>query len=320
MKAVLSTRYGSADVLALSDIPKPAPKETEVLIRVRASVVTPSDIAFRKGDPIIVRFIYGLRKPRLSTQGVEFAGEIEAVGDKVTQFKAGDAVFGMSTHTFGAHAEYLCLPETEVIGLKPVNVNEAEAVGVVDGATTALTFLRDVAKLQAGQRILINGASGAVGAYAVQLAKYFGAHVTAVCGSSNVQWVKALGADQVIDYTQTDFTKTGETYDVIFDAVGKRTFSACKAALTPTGVYLATTPTLAIVFQMLWTSLFGSKKAKFATAGLMQNHDNLNFLKTLVETGKLKAVIDRSYPLTDMAQAHRYVEAGHKKGNVVITV
>ncbi|MEO7912039.1 MAG: NAD(P)-dependent alcohol dehydrogenase, partial [Roseiflexaceae bacterium] len=221
---------------------------------------------------------------------------------------------------FGAHAEYMCLPETKAVIIKSANTTYQEAVGICDGAPTALTFLRDVAKLQRGQKVLINGASGAVGAYAVQLATYFGAEVTGVCSTTNVELVKSLGADTVIDYTKEDFTKTGQTYDVIFDAVGKSSFSRCKDSLTQQGVYLVTVPTLAIIRQMVWTSISGGKKAKFATAGLMQNKDNLNFLKELTEAGKIKAVIDRCYPLEQIAEAHRYVEKGHKKGNVVVTV
>jgi NADPH:quinone reductase-like Zn-dependent oxidoreductase len=289
-----------------------------VLVKVHAAVVGPSDCAFRKGEPFIVRLIYGLRKPRLSTQGVEFAGEIEAAGAAVTQFKAGDPVFGMSPNTFGAHAEYICLPETKPLARKTANFSYEEAVGLCDGAPTALTFLRDVAKLQRGQKVLINGASGAVGSAAVQLAKHFGAEVTGVCSAANVDLVKSLGADAVIDYTQEDFTRNGQTYDVIFDAVGKSSFRRCKGSLTPKGVYLTTVPTLGMVRDLLWTVFSSGKKAKFATAGLMQNHANLNFLKELAETGQIKAVIDRRYPLEQIAEAHRYVDTERKRGNVVI--
>ncbi len=320
MQAVICTKYGPPDVLQLTEVAKPTPKENEVLIKVHAGVVTPSDIAFRKGEPFIVKLIYGLTKPRLSIQGVEFAGEIEAVGKDVKLFKPGDQVFGMSPDRFGAHAEYICLPEDKPVIIKPTNTTYEEAAGLCDGATTALTFLRDVAKLQAGQTVLINGASGAVGTYAVQLAKHFGAKVTGVCSTANVELVKSLGADKVIDYTKADFTQSGQSYDVIFDAVGKRSFSLCQGALTPQGVYLTTVPTLAIVRDMLWTALRGGKKAKFATAGLMQNKDNLNFLKALIEAGTIKAVIDRRYRLAQIAEAHRYVETGRKKGNVAITV
>lgn len=324
MKAIVCTRYGSPDVLQLQDVPKPTPKDNELLVKVHAAVVGPSDCAFRKGDPFIVRLIYGLQKPRLAIQGVEFAGEVEAVGAAVTRFKPGDSIFGMSTDTFGAHAEYLAIPADKPLAFKPANFSYEEAVGLCDGAPTALTFLRDVAKLQRGQTILINGASGAVGSAAVQLAKYFGAHVTGVCSSANVNLVKSLGADAVIDYMQVDFTQvgfsgSGQTYDVIFDAVGKSSFLRCRHALTPNGVYLTTVPVLSMVRDVLWTSMRGGKKAKFATAGLMQTPANLNFLKEVAEAGQIKAVIDRRYPLAQVADAHRYVDTGRKKGNVVIS-
>jgi len=318
MKAIVITKYGSPDVLQLREVEKPTPKNNQVLIKVHAAVVTPSDCAFRKGDPFIIRLIYGLSKPRISILGVEFSGEIEAVGKDVTLFKQGDTVFGMSPNQFGAYGDYLCLPEATTFVTKPPQLPHQEAVAIVDGATTALTFLRDVAKVQRGHRVLVNGASGAVGIYAVQLAKYFGAEVTGVCSGANVELVKAAGADKVIDYIKADFTKTSATYDVIFDAVGKSSFSRCKAALTEKGVYLSTVPALGLMLQMLWTSIGGGKKAKFTTAGLIQNKDNLNFLRELIEEGKLKAVIDRCYPLTQIAEAHRYVETGRKKGNVII--
>jgi NADPH:quinone reductase-like Zn-dependent oxidoreductase len=318
MKAIICTAYGSPDVLQLQEVPKPTPKENEVLVKVHAAVVGPSDCAFRKGEPFIVRLIYGLRKPRLATQGVEFAGEVEAVGAAVTQFEPGDPVFGMSPNTFGAHAEYVVLPETKPLARKPANFSYEEAVGLCDGAPTALTFLRDVAKLQPGQRVLINGASGAVGSAAVQLARYFGAEVTGVCSAANVDLVKSLGAHAVIDYTQEDFTQNGQTYDVIFDAVGKSSFGRCKGSLTPKGVYLTTVPTLGMVRDLLSTLFSSGKKAKFATAGLMQNHANLNFLKELAEAGQIRAVIDRRYPLEEVAEAHRYVDTERKRGNVVI--
>lgn len=320
MKAIVCTNYGSPDVLQYREVAKPTPKDNEVLIKIHAAVVGPADCAFRKADPFIVRLLYGLMKPKFNVLGVEFSGEVAAIGNDVKSFKQGDQVFGMSPNTFGAHAEYMCLAENSPVVVKAAGMAYDDAVGITDGATTALTFLRDTAKLQSGQKILINGASGSVGAYAVQLAKYYGAEVTGVCSATNADLVKSLGADKVIDYTTVDFTRSGETYDVIFDAVGKSSFSRCKKALTHNGVYLTTVPSLAILPQMLWTSLFGGKKAKFATAGLMQSKDNLNFLKGLFELGKLKAVIDRHYPLEQLAEAHRYVETGRKKGNVIITV
>lgn len=320
MQAVICTRYGSPDVLQMQDIPTPSPQAGQVLIKVQAAVVGPSDCAFRKGEPFIVRLIYGLRKPRLQTQGVEFAGRIEAVGAGVTDFRPGEAVYGISPDRFGAHAEYLCLPVTQPLARQSPQMSAQEAVAICDGALTALTFLRDKAHLAPGQRLLVNGASGAVGAYAVQLGKYWGAHVTGVCSHTNLEMVKNLGADAVIDYTRTDFTQQGQTYDVIFDAVGKRSFGECQAALTPTGLYMTTVPSLGIVLQMLWRRVRGGRQALFAAAGLQQSRANLETLIQLYEAGALRAVIDRTYPLAQIAEAHRYVETERKKGNVVITL
>ncbi|WP_054023885.1 NAD(P)-dependent alcohol dehydrogenase [Bacillus sp. FJAT-28004] len=320
MKAIVCTKYGPPDVLELKEVEKPTPKDNEIRIRVFAAIVTSADCSFRKADPFIIRFIYGFKKPKFPILGVELAGEIEAVGKDVKLFKVGDRVFGMSPNKFGAHAECICLPEDKAVIIKPANASYEEAAGVCDGATTALTFLRDTAKIQSGQKVLINGASGAVGAYAVQLAKYYGAEVTGVCSANNLELVKSLGADKVIDYTKDDFTKGGHTYDVIFDAVGKSSFSRCKRLLKQKGVFLSTVPTLGLMIQMVWTSKFSSKKAIFTAAGLKQSKENLGFLKVLFEAGKIKSVIDRSYPLSQIAEAHSYVEKGHKKGNVVITV
>lgn len=320
MRAITITAYGSPEVLKLQEMAIPTPKANEILIKVHTGVVGPSDCAFRKGDPFIVKLIYGLKKPKFAVPGAEFAGKVESLGKDVTLFKAGDDVFGLSPNTFGAHAEYMCVPEDSPVVIKSPTMTYQEAVGISDGALTSLIFLRDTAKLKAGQHILINGASGAVGAYGVQLAKAFGAKVTAVCSGANVALVKSLGADEVIDYTKSDFTQNGQTYDVVFDAIGKRSFGECKKSLTPKGIYMTTVPSLGIVWQMAWTMLGGGKKAKFTTAGLLQNKDNLDFLTQLFEAGQLKAVIDRCYPLEQMAEAHAYVDLGHKKGNVIITV
>ncbi|MCU0481553.1 MAG: NAD(P)-dependent alcohol dehydrogenase [Anaerolineae bacterium] len=320
MKAIISTQYGSPDVLKLADIAKPTPKENEVLVKVRVATVTPSDSAFRQGKPFIIKLMYGLKKPRLQVPGVEFSGDIEAVGANVTQFKRGDAVYGISPNTFGAHAEYLTLPATGTIIKKSPKMAYEDATGVIDGATTALSFLKNVAKIQRGQTILINGASGAVGAYGVQLAKHFGAIVTGVCSGANVELVKSLGADKVIDYTREDFTKNGVKYDIIFDAVGKSTFGKCKRALKPKGIYMTTVPSLGIVGAILRTSIMGGKKAKFTTAGLKQSQTTLSELTELFDAGAMRAVIDRCYPLEQLSDAHRYVDTGRKKGNVLITV
>lgn len=320
MKAAVTTAYGPPDVVQVQEIDKPTPKDDAILVKVHAAVVGPADCAFRKGEPFIIKLMYGFSKPRLKVGGVEFAGEVEAVGSAVTTFQPGDQVFDISPDSFGAHAEYLTVPANKPVVLKPANLTFEEAVAIMDGPPTALTFLRDVAHLQRGQKLLINGASGAVGGYAVQLARHFGAEITGVCSTANVARVKALGADHVIDYTQTDFTQTGETWDVIFDAVGKRTFGQCKRALTPNGVYMTTVPSFAIVGAILTTRFSGGKKAKFTTAGLKQNKDNLNFLKDLAESGDLQPVIDRRYPLDEIVEAYRYVETERKTGNVVITL
>ena len=320
MKAIAATKYGPPEVLQLREVDTPVPKNNEVRIKVHTAVVGPADCAFRKGKPFIIKLIYGFTKPRLPIPGVELAGEIETAGKDVKSFKKGDRVFGMSPDRFGAHAEYLCLPEKKPLVVMSNDMTYEEAVGICDGATTALTFLRDSAKIQNGQKVLINGASGAVGAYAVQIAKHFEAHVTGVCSSSNLDLVKGLGADRVIDYTEEDFTKSGEFYDVIFDAVGKLSFARCKGSLNQNGVYLTTVISVKIFRNMLWTALLGGKKAKFVTAGLKQNKDNLNFLNELFEAGKIKAVIDRRFPLGQIVEAHHYVETGHKKGNVIINL
>ncbi|NOU72726.1 zinc-binding dehydrogenase [Paenibacillus sp. LMG 31458] len=320
MKAIVCTKYGSPDVLQLREVEKPTPKDNEVRIRICAATVGPADCAFRKGDPYIVRLFYGLSKPKNPILGFELAGEIEAVGKDVKLYRVGDQVFGLSAKISGAHAEYKCLFEDAPLAIKSSSMSYEEAVAVCDGATTALTFLRDKAKIQSGQKVLINGASGSVGVHAIQLAKFYGAEVTGVCSTTNVSLLKSLGADKVIDYTKEDFTLSSQSYDVIFDTVGKRSFAQCKGSLTQRGVYLSTVPTLSIVLQMLWTSMLGGKKAIFTTAGLMQSKENLIFLKELYEAGNIKSVIDQRYTLEQTAEAHRYVDKGHKKGSVVITM
>jgi NADPH:quinone reductase-like Zn-dependent oxidoreductase len=320
MKAIICTKYGPPEVLQLQDIEKPEPQKNEVLVKVHNTVVSPSDCAFRKGEPFIVRLMYGLKKPRIATLGVEFSGTVEALGKEVTLYRVGDEVFGISVDKFGTTGEYLSIFENKELAIKSPKMSFEDAVGIIDGALTSLVFLRDIAKIEKGQSVLINGASGSVGAYGVQLAKYLGAEVTGVCGSSNVEMVRSLGADKVIDYTKDDFTKRGESYDVIFDAVGKSSFSKCRASLKPQGKYLLTVPTLKIIFQMLWTSILRGKKAVFSATGLRQKKENLVFLRELYDDGKLKSVIDRRYELKDIVEAHVYVETGHKKGNVIINL
>jgi NADPH:quinone reductase-like Zn-dependent oxidoreductase len=268
-----------------------------------------------------MRLVFGLRKPKRPILGTEFAGVIEATGKDVRRFRAGDQVFAATGAGFGAYAEYICLPEDGALAPKPTNATYAEAAAICEGGLTALPFLRDTGKIQPGHAVLINGASGAVGNAAVQLARTFGADVTGVCGPTNVDLVRSLGADTVIDYTRQDFTQTGQTYDIIFDAVGKSSFSRCEGSLKPGGVYLATVPTLALYAHVLRTAKFGDKKARVAATGLRPARERANdllVLKELTESGKLRPVIDRCYPMQQAAEAHRHVETGHKTGHVVI--
>jgi NADPH:quinone reductase-like Zn-dependent oxidoreductase len=322
MKAIVATKYGSPDVLQLKEVEKPTPRNNEVLIRIFATAVTTAACAMRKG-PLMARPFTGLTKPKNPIPGTDLAGEIEAVGGGVKLFKEGDQVFGGTDLGFGCYAEYICLSEEDVLASKPVNMTYEEAAAIVEGALTALPYLRDKGNIHSGHRVLINGASGSIGTAAIQLAKYFGAEVTGVCSTTNLEMVKSLGADMVIDYTKEDFTKGGQTFDIIFDTVGKSSFSLCKYSLKQEGVYLSTVPTLAIYLQMLWTSKIGSKRAIISQTGLRPSREvakDLIFLKELTETGKILSVIDRRYPLEQTAEAHRYVEKGHKKGNVVINV
>ncbi|NJD78833.1 MAG: NAD(P)-dependent alcohol dehydrogenase [Candidatus Methanoperedens sp.] len=325
MKAILHTKYGPPDELALKEVEKPVPRENEVLIKIHATTVTSSDCNARnftfvpKLFLLFARMLFGFRKPKINILGIDLAGEIETVGKDVKRFKKGDRVFGTPEPAFGAHAEYICIPEDGVLAIKPANMTWGEAASVSLAGNTALYFIRDLGKIQAGQKVLINGASGGIGTFAVQLAKYYGAQVTGVCSTTNLELVKSLGADKVIDYTKEDFTKSNETYDVIFDVVGKTSFSRCKSLLKQKGVYLVNLIELPELVQILWTSMKGSsKKVKGGMA--VASVDNMIFLKELIEAGKLKPVIDRCYPLEQTAEAFKYVEQGHKKGNVVITV
>jgi len=330
MKAIVYHNYGSPDVLELEEVEKPIPRDDEVLVRIYATTVNYGDIMARnfKNTPLRkfnmplplwlpTRIFFGFRRPRIRILGNEFAGEIEATGRDVKRFRKGDQVFGYRGMSMGAYAEYLCMPEDGLVAIKPANMTYEEAAVVPMGAIMASSLLRKV-NIQSGQKVLINGASGGIGSIAVQLAKNSGAEVTGVCGTRRLEYVKSLGADKVVDYTKEDFAQSGETYDLIFDILGKSSFSRCRSSLSQNGRYLLASFKMRQLFQMLWTKIIGSKKVICAMAS--EKSEDLIFLKELIEAGKIKSVIDRRYPLEQIAEAHRYVEKGHKKGNVVITV
>jgi NADPH:quinone reductase-like Zn-dependent oxidoreductase len=323
MKAIVQTEYGSADVLQLKEVEKPSAKDNEIQVRIYATSVTAAHCAMRQGPPLFGRLFTGLTRPKSPIPGTDFAGEIAAIGKDVKLFKEGDQVFGVSDLGGGCYAEYICLPEEEVLAIKPANITYEESAAIIDGAITALPFLRDKGNINNGQKVLINGASGSVGSAAIQLAKYYGAEVTGVCSTANLAMVESLGADKVIDYTQEDFTQNGRTYDIIFDTVGKSSFSRCKGSLTEKGIYLNPVLGLSILLPMVSTSMIGSKKAIFMLAGMKassEKKEDLLLIRELLEAGKIKPVIDRCYPLGQIVEAHQYVEKGHKKGNVIIIV
>ena len=318
MRAVVHDRYGAPEVQRLEEVERPVPKDDDVLIRIRATTVNRTDCHIRKADPFFWRFFSGLRRPKQRILGSEFAGEVEAVGAGVSEFAVGDEVFGISGR-FGTHAEFICLPESARIAHKPTGTSFEEAAAVPDGGLNALGFMRR-ADLREGQRILVYGASGAIGTAAVQLARCFGADVTAVCNTKNLELMRSLGAESVVDYTREDFTRNGEVYDVIVDAVGKHSFRKCRRSLKPGGIYIETdlgfmwhVPLLA-----LSTRWIGDKRVTIPMPNYTKK--DLAFLKELIEAGDYRAVIDRSYPLEDVVEATRYVETQQKTGNVVMTV
>ena len=323
MKAIVYEKYGPPETLSQVEVAKPVPAAGEVLIKIHATTVTPVDVAFRAGTPIFARLYTGLLRPKNPVLGTELAGVVAAVGSRVTNFKVGDAVFGAPASGFGAHAEYICLPADGAVMAKPANLTLEQAATICNGALTALPFLRDTGQLTAGQRLLVIGASGSIGTAAVQLGKHFGADVTGVCSTSNLKLVASLGADRVIDYTQQDFTKSGELYDVIFDTVGKCRFPRAKASLNRNGIHLSADISLAALWYVVRTAKFSRKKARVAATGLRpatEQRKDLNFLRSLIEAGKLSPVVDRVYPMDQIARAHRYVAKGHKVGNVVIAM
>ncbi len=330
MRAIVYENYGSPDVLELREVARPTPRDHEILIRIRAVSVNVGDLWARNFKAITPskfsmplplwlpsRMFFGWTKPKINILGSEFAGDVEAIGRDVTRFKKGDPVFGYRGQNMGANAEFLCMPENGLVEIKPSTMTYEEAATVPYGALTALSLLRKV-NIQPGQKVLVNGASGGIGSAAVQFVKHFGADVTGVCGTPRVEFVKALGADRVIDYTNEDFTQNGETYDLIFDIMGKSSFSQCKNSLKPDGIYLLASFKMKQLFQMLWSSMRGGRKVVCALSS--EKVEDLAFIKELAETGKIKSIIDKRYPLEQAAAAHRYIEKGHKRGKVVLAL
>ena len=321
MKAMITTTYGSPDVFRLENVAKPVPHPNQVLIKVHASAVTKADTMMRTGKPFIGRLFTGLSKPKLPVWGTGFSGVVEAVGSKVTQFKVGSKVFGENIETMGTYAEYVTVPEDGIVAHLPDNISFDEAAGMCDGGLTSLNFLVNLGNIQAGQKVLINGASGSLGTAAIQIAKHFGADVTGVCSGNNISLVKKLGADHVIDYTRQDFTTNTNTYDLIYDTVGVRSFTECRPALTKHGLYLSPVLGMPLMGHMMVTSVFGQKKAKFSATGVLPVKETrrlLDMLLDIIEAGNMRGILDRAYPLEQLAEAHRYVDAGHKKGNVTL--
>ena len=325
MKAVLHTRYGPPDLLQFKEVDKPTPKDNEVLVAIRATTVSTGDCNMRNFTFVtrsmlpFAKLMFGIGKPwKARVLGTELAGEVESVGKGVKKFKKGDRIVASTGMAGGGHAQYACLPETGALVLKADSLSWEEAASIPFGANTALYFLRDLGKLEAGQQLLIIGASGSIGSAGVQLAKHFGATVTAVCSGANIDMVTSLGADRAIDYTKEDFTTKADTYDVIFDIVGATSFRRCRHALKPHGVFLQNIMGFTGMVGILWTSIAGGQKLKGGVA--MENPARMSFIADLVAAGKLKPVVDRSFPLERIAEAFKHVERGHKKGNVVITV
>jgi len=317
MKAIECTKYGAPEVLQIKEVEKPSPRDNEILIKIHATSVSSGDARMRRADPFVIRLLFGFKKPRKSILGVVIAGKIEAIGQSVTNYKIGDQVFGSTGMNFGAHAEYVSVPEDAVLALKPENMTFEEAAAIPFGATASMHFLR-IANMQQGQKVLIYGASGALGTMAVQLAKNYGAEVTAVCSTSNFELMKSLGADKVIDYTKEDFTRNGEKYDVVFDTLGKSPFRKTMKSLKRDGQLLLANAGIGTMIGGAITSIFSSKKV--VSGVIKETVEDMNFFKQLFEEGKLKAVIDRIYTLKQIVEAHTYVDKGHKKGNVVVAI
>jgi 2-desacetyl-2-hydroxyethyl bacteriochlorophyllide A dehydrogenase len=317
MKAIICTKYGAPEYLKLKEVPKPSPSENEILIKMKATSITSGDSRIRRADPFAIRLIFGFNRPRKAILGVVVAGEVEAIGKKVTNFKIGDEIFGDAGMNFGAHAEYVAVSENAALALKPKNMTFEEAAAIPFGATASLYFLRK-ANIQKGQKVLIYGGSGALGTAAVQLAKNYGAEVTAVCSGANIELVKSLGADKAIDYTKENFTQNGERYDIILETVGKSSFWEALKSLKPEGSLLLASASLGTILGFAIINLFISKK--IVSGVIKSTAEDMNFFKQLVENGKLKPVIDKTFSFEEAALAHAYVDKGHKKGNVILTL
>lgn len=323
MKAIVSTKYGGPEILELQEVNTPTPNDNEVRVKIHATSVTKAETMMRTGKPYLGRLMLGISKPKNPISGTSFAGEIDSIGKDVTRFKVGDKVFGENIETFGTYAEFVCVAENGLIAELPSKMTYEEAASICDGALTSMNFLKNIAKIEKGQKVLINGASGSLGTAAVQLAKHFGAEVTGVCSTANVAMVKSLGADSVVDYTKLDFTKMGQTFDIIYDTVGNRSFSDCKPALSENGVYVSPVLGLPLLGDMICSSLFSKKKAKFSATGMLpvlELKALLNKLIEMIEKGELKSIIDQVYTLEQIPEVHKYVDKGHKKGNVVISI
>ena len=317
MKAAVYTQYGPPEVLQVKEVAKPSPKDNEILVRINATAVNSGDVRLRKADPFAVRFFFGLLKPRINILGSVFSGEVESVGSKVSLFNVGDQVFGHTDMRLGAYAEYICLPEHGSLALKPASISHNEAAAIPFGGVTALHFIRK-ANIKANQKVLVVGASGAVGSAAVQLAKSYGAIVTGVCSTANIDLVKSIGADKVIDYTKEDFMQNGEIYDLIFDTVNTIPVARAAKSLAKNGIMILSAAGMSEMLQGFWISK--TNNIKVLTGVISHTSEGIIFLRQLIESGKFKPVIDRTYPLEQIAEAHAYAEKGHKKGNIVISI
>lgn len=323
MKAVITTKYGGPEVLQLDTVAKPQPKSNEVLVKIYSASITRAETMMRTGYPLIGRLFTGLSKPNNPISGTGFSGIVEAIGDEVSKFNIGDQVFGESLVSFGTYAEYICIDENGIITKKPHNIDHNQAAVVGDGGITSMNFLKKIAQIKKGQEVLIIGASGSLGSAAIQLAKHYGANVTGVCSAANKKMVFSLGADSVVDYMKEDVTQLGKAYDIIYDTVGKSSFKLCKKILTEEGKYMSPVLNFSLLMTVLWTSIFGKKKAYFSATGALSKEIIKSFLekmRELIEANKFKSVIDKTYKLESAVRAHQYIDTGRKKGNVVFEI